>query len=375
MPYGQIVLGPPGSGKTTYCRGYLQYSSLLSRPSYIINLDPGASNAETIYSLDDNDLLVYDVCSACCGVASVMADMKLGPNGGLVFCMDYILEHIEVIIGEVISNTVAKHNEKHDGKCTWNDIAETVYLVIDMPGQVELYTHSTVTSSIIAALTKPLHKGGLLACNLCAVNVVDALSCLSPTTYVSTILVSLQSMINVQLPAINVMSKMDLLKPHIENNALDCPLDFYLECADLDHLVQFMPKGKRGRRRSLAASILDLVQDFSLLRYRPLDVSDGVSLGVIVQDIDDANGYVFQGDRNRDVEQMVRSVKEKEGRDVIEQFMMGGFKEVVEDLNPYASMRYNNDDNNDNTDNVMEDSSVMSTSDMNNADTNGMSNK
>ena len=52
------------------------------------------------------------------------------------------------------------------------------------------------------------------------------------------------------------MSKMDLLKPHIENGTLDCPLDFYLDCVDLEHIIQFLPHGKR-RRVSLSARIFD----------------------------------------------------------------------------------------------------------------------
>jgi len=137
-------------------------------------------------------------------------------------------------------------------------------------------------------------------------------------------------MINVSLPCINVMSKMDLLKPHIENGALDCPLDFYLDCQDLDHLIQYLPRS--SRRRRLAAAIVELVEDFSLLRYRPLDISDGASLGLVVQDVDDANGYVFQGDKGSEVEKMVRTVREAEAREMVDRFMEGSFKESVEEL-------------------------------------------
>ena len=43
MPiYGQVVVGPPGAGKTTYCAGMQQYLRLVGRPdTLVVNLDPG----------------------------------------------------------------------------------------------------------------------------------------------------------------------------------------------------------------------------------------------------------------------------------------------------------------------------------------------
>ena len=38
--FGQIVIGPPGSGKTTYCDGMSQFLKSLGRNVAIVNLDP-----------------------------------------------------------------------------------------------------------------------------------------------------------------------------------------------------------------------------------------------------------------------------------------------------------------------------------------------
>ena len=41
MPmYGQVVVGPPGAGKTTYCDGMQQYLRLVGRDALVVNLDP-----------------------------------------------------------------------------------------------------------------------------------------------------------------------------------------------------------------------------------------------------------------------------------------------------------------------------------------------
>ncbi len=73
MPFGQLVIGPPGSGKTTYCHGMQQYLSLLGRKAAVVNLDPA------------NDALPYE-CAVDVGelvsLEAVMERMSLGPNGG-----------------------------------------------------------------------------------------------------------------------------------------------------------------------------------------------------------------------------------------------------------------------------------------------------
>jgi hypothetical protein len=73
MPFGQVVIGPPGAGKTTYCAGAAQFLTAARRRVALVNLDPA------------NDVLPYepdvDVCDLVC-LEAVMAELQLGPNGG-----------------------------------------------------------------------------------------------------------------------------------------------------------------------------------------------------------------------------------------------------------------------------------------------------
>ena len=73
MAFGQIIIGPPGSGKTTYCNGMQQYLQMTGRKVAVINLDPA------------NDALPYD-CSVdladLVSLEAVMETYNLGPNGG-----------------------------------------------------------------------------------------------------------------------------------------------------------------------------------------------------------------------------------------------------------------------------------------------------
>lgn len=73
MPFGQLVVGPPGSGKSTYCNGMSRYMQSLGRKVAVINLDPA------------NDAPPYEVTvdvAELVQLQAVMEELKLGPNGG-----------------------------------------------------------------------------------------------------------------------------------------------------------------------------------------------------------------------------------------------------------------------------------------------------
>ena len=139
--YGQLVIGPPGSGKSTYCAGMKQFLTGLGRKVTVVNLDP--ANHVLPYPCDVNmaELITLD---------DVMTSLGLGPNGGLLYCMDFLHANIEWL---------------HDKLQSVQDN----YLVIDCPGQVELYTHNQSVKEITEMLTKwniRVCHGGLALCTL-----------------------------------------------------------------------------------------------------------------------------------------------------------------------------------------------------------------
>eukprot|EP00494_Astrolonche_serrata_P004640 UN04654 len=81
MLYGQIIVGPPGSGKSTYCERIGQILGQIGRKVCIINLDPANFNTNYKSTIDINDLISLD---------DVMKHYKLGPNGGLLYCIDFV---------------------------------------------------------------------------------------------------------------------------------------------------------------------------------------------------------------------------------------------------------------------------------------------
>lgn len=83
MPFAQLVIGPPGSGKSTYCDGMLQFMTAIERKCSVVNLDP--ANDQTTYpcALDVRDLVTIE---------EAMEQEELGPNGGVLYALEE-LEH------------------------------------------------------------------------------------------------------------------------------------------------------------------------------------------------------------------------------------------------------------------------------------------
>lgn len=316
--YGQVVAGPPGAGKTTYCTGMQEYLRLLGRNACVVNLDPANEvpkkkpleetekvNEEEEKDQDSNALpydTLLDVCDSVVNLSSVMKQLGLGPNGGLVYCMEYLEAHVE----EVVEMIRAR-------------LEEDSYLIFDLPGQVELYTHGSAVPRLLQELVK------VLDLRLVAIQLIDAHYCTEPSNFLSAALLGTTTMIRLELPTVSVLSKVDLLANY---GPLPFSLEFFTECQHLDRLLPFLQGGnmneqqeenwqdlelddytedldyQKARRRTrsspffrkhekLHRALAETVEDFGLLSFLPLDISSAESVGRVVARIDKCNGYVF----------------------------------------------------------------------------------
>ncbi|KAK6459876.1 hypothetical protein DFJ63DRAFT_321436 [Scheffersomyces coipomensis] len=263
--FGQIVIGPPGSGKSTYCYGEYQFLNAIGRKSAIINLDPA------------NDRLPYDEDVALdirdyITLEEIMEELNLGPNGGLMYALENLDEAgIDDFIAQV-DKLVEDQN----------------YLIFDCPGQVELFTHHNSLYKIFKKLIK------VKKLRLCVVSLVDSLYLTSPSQYISILLLSLRSMLQLDMPHINVISKIDMLRQYGE---LPFRLDYYTEVQDLSYLTPYLEKesnsilGKNYVR--LTELIGELVEDFNLVSFEVLSVENKRCMINLLSVIDKANGYSF----------------------------------------------------------------------------------
>ena len=86
MPFAQLVVGPPGSGKSTYCDGMHQFMGAIRRPCSVVNLDPANDHTSYAAALDVRDLVTLE---------EIMEAEELGPNGGVLYALEELEHNIE----------------------------------------------------------------------------------------------------------------------------------------------------------------------------------------------------------------------------------------------------------------------------------------
>ncbi|CAM8945731.1 unnamed protein product [Rhodiola kirilowii] len=260
MVFGQVVIGPPGSGKTTYCNGMSQFLSLIGRKVAVVNLDPANDSLPYECAINIEDLIK---------LSDVMTEHSLGPNGGLVYCMDYLEKNIDWLENKL------------------KPLLKDYYILFDFPGQVELFFLHSSAKSVIMKLIKKLNL------RLVAVHLVDAHLCSDPSKYVSALLLSLSTMLHMELPHINVLSKIDLIENY---GKLAFNLDFYTDVQDLSYLQYHLDQDPRSAKyRKLTKELCEVIEDYSLVDFTTLDIQDKESVGNLVKQIDKCNGYIFAG--------------------------------------------------------------------------------
>jgi len=269
--FGQLVIGPPGSGKTTYVTAMAELLKTLGRPVTIVNLDPANEAVSYEAGVDIGDLVRLD---------EVMESLELGPNGGLVYCMEFLQQNYPWLEGRLA------------------DLPSDSYLMIDCPGQVELYTTNNAVKEIV---------GRLVAADirLTAVNLVDSHYCSDPAKFISICLTSLTTMLQVELPHVNLLSKVDMVEKY---GKLQYNLDYYTDVLDLEYLLEHMPDDPfTSKYRSLNTALTGLITDYSLVNFLPVTVKSREMLLAVSQQVDKANGYVFGSGEERNMRNLAGS--------------------------------------------------------------------
>lgn len=257
MAFGQLVIGPPGSGKSTYCNGMQQFLNAIGRKPSVVNLDVANDRPSYDCALDIRDFMTLD---------EIMREEGLGPNGGLLYAIEQMHENVDGFIDEI------------------KRLGRREYLLFDCPGQIELFTHHPALTNIFKRIEKELDM------RLVVVNLVDCHYIVSPSQYISVLMMVLRTMLQFNLPQINVLSKIDLLCNY---GPLPFRLDFYTEVQGLDYLYPLATAEMHGRYAKLTEAIGGLVSDFGLVDFQVLAVENKRSMINLLSVIDKASGYLF----------------------------------------------------------------------------------
>ncbi|TSK72141.1 GPN-loop GTPase 3 [Bagarius yarrelli] len=249
MPrYAQLVMGPAGSGKSTYCSTIVQHAEAINRSIQVVNLDPAAEHFNYPVMADIRELIHVD---------DVMEDdsLRFGPNGGLVFCMEYFASNfdwLEESLGHV----------------------EDDYILFDCPGQIELYTHLPVMKQLVEQLQQWEFR-------VCGVFLVDSQFMVESFKFISGVMAALSAMVALEIPQVNIMSKMDLLSPKAKKE-----IEKYLD-PDMYSMMEDSAVTLRSKKfMKLTKAICGLIDDYSMVRFLPFDCTDDEGINIVLQHID-----------------------------------------------------------------------------------------
>ncbi|XP_054863738.1 GPN-loop GTPase 1 [Amphiprion ocellaris] len=176
-PVCLIVLGMAGSGKTTFVQRLTAHLHTQKSPPYVINLDPAVHEVPFPANIDIRDTVNYK---------EVMKQYGLGPNGGIVTSLNLFATRFDQVM-----QFIEKKQQNHR------------FVLIDTPGQIEVFTWSASGTIITEALASSFP--------CVVIYVMDTSRSVSPVTFMSNMLYACSILYKTKLPFIVVMNKTDII--------------------------------------------------------------------------------------------------------------------------------------------------------------------
>ncbi|KAL9932183.1 hypothetical protein V8E36_008955 [Tilletia maclaganii] len=193
---------------------------------YCVNLDPAVAGLGYEPNVDIRDTVDY---------AKVMKDYNLGPNGGILTALNLFTTKFDQVLG-ILEKRAPEVDE----------------IILDTPGQIEIFTWSASGSIITDALGSAMPT--------CVAYVIDTPRTTAPATFMSNMLYACSIMYKSKLPFILVFNKTDL-QPH--DFAVEWMQDFEAFQRDLkvgnatDPVPEIVARGKGPAPLSVGGSRLD----------------------------------------------------------------------------------------------------------------------
>lgn len=240
--------GTAGSGKTTLVESFQYWMQQKGYDAITVNLDPGAERIPYSADVDIRDWV---------RLSEIMDRYGLGPNGAQVVCAD------------MIGINAAEVKEAIDE-------FKTDYILIDTPGQIELFAYRESSHTVIKMLGE---ENSLLAF------LFDPLLARDPMGFVSLIVLSASVQFRFQLPFVNVLAKADMLGEDAIN-------DILVWGKDTMELENALIKKGKGMEKESSLELLKALKDISA--YRSLTpISSETMMGM--EDLYNAVQQVFMG--------------------------------------------------------------------------------
>jgi len=174
-----FVTGTAGSGKSMLTSKILEYYQKNGMFASALNLDPGVESLPYRPDVDVRDYV---------DIVQIMKQYDLGPNGSMIMANDLIASKIDDIQNEI-------HGVNPD------------YLIVDTPGQIELFAYR---------VSGPFFIQNIDACEKTNIFLYDGTMIVSPSNFISISLLATSIKLRLGLPTINVMTKADLIPDKID---------------------------------------------------------------------------------------------------------------------------------------------------------------
>lgn len=242
MIYGEIIIGAPGSGKSTYVN--FKKDALQDRKIFTVNLDPGNNR-------EDFD---YDI-KKLSTTKKYMEMKNVGPNYSVKCILRDFYKEYDDFKGIISEN-------------------ENSYFLFDFPGQVEFF----MCDGTLRNFCKSLQRDGMY---LVVVNLIDIVFFIEWHALLSSYLISTIAMVLLEMPHVCIASKCDRIKD-IEIGNLE---DILMGVAPLENI-----------KKPFYKSLAEVVDNEGLLSFELLDYENVEAMMYAQMIIDKASGFFFNED-------------------------------------------------------------------------------
>jgi hypothetical protein len=173
-----FIAGTAGSGKSLLSSKIHEYYTRNGAFTAILNLDPGVISLPYTPDIDIRDSV---------DIVSLMKQYNLGPNGALMMANDLIASKIDEIQQQA-------------------DSVNPDYLIVDTPGQIELFAYRT---------SGPYFVNNFVADQKIGLFLYDGALVTTATNFVSMALLATSIKLRLGISTINVLTKTDLITDKI----------------------------------------------------------------------------------------------------------------------------------------------------------------
>ncbi|MCY3410873.1 MAG: ATP/GTP-binding protein [Candidatus Heimdallarchaeota archaeon] len=237
------MIGPAGSGKSHMTGALYDWMNLSEFDVAILNLDPGVVRLPYAPDIDVRSIFTLD---------EIVDDYELGPNGGLIAAMDKLTIEFDQIAGEI-------------------DEISPDYLLVDLPGQMEIFAYRNSGPLIMNELSRGNQIGGLF--------LIDPTLAHSGSSFISILLLGLSITYRLNSGLNYAITKSDLLSENQKTRIHDWS-------SDLEFLYQDLYQERSVLNSDLSRGIAEVIfqqgmfGEFPLLSAKTNDNLD-IALGML----------------------------------------------------------------------------------------------